>query len=264
MRFHAARCLQYLGGAVLLWIATVSHAAGLNDTGIAHCGAAVSGNYAPCQGSEPTGQDAHSGRDAAAAAGELVKIGGGEAGFDFTALDAGGNPTDPSSGANPHSCVRDNVTGLTWEVKTANGGLRDKDWLYSWSADAQPDEYAGEGAGLLCRNTQTVSIECNTYRYVVAVNAAGLCGHSDWRMPTRQELQSIVHYGRTNPAIDIGYFPNTGPGVYWTSTKVNVEFKPGVMYMVYPEVESVSFYTGEFTAGERYQSYRIRLVRGGK
>ena len=28
--------------------------------------------------------------------------------------------------------MRDNVTGLMWEVKTDDGGLRDKDWTYSW------------------------------------------------------------------------------------------------------------------------------------
>jgi hypothetical protein len=28
--------------------------------------------------------------------------------------------------------VRDNVTGLVWEVKTADGGLRDQKWSYTW------------------------------------------------------------------------------------------------------------------------------------
>ena len=69
----------------------------LNDTGIAFCGEATSGNNAPCTGSEPTGQDAHYGRDVAVAAGRLDKIGGGDAGFDFTALDANGQPTVPST-----------------------------------------------------------------------------------------------------------------------------------------------------------------------
>ena len=36
------------------------------------------------------------------------------------------------SGANDWACTKDNKTGLTWEVKTDDGGLRDKDWYYSW------------------------------------------------------------------------------------------------------------------------------------
>ena len=72
-------------------------------------------------GTHPS-QDARYGRDAQA----MARIGGGEAGFDFTALNASGQTTPPTSGATPHPCVRDNVTGLVWEVKTADGGLRDQ------------------------------------------------------------------------------------------------------------------------------------------
>ena len=36
------------------------------------------------------------------------------------------------SGANDWACTKDNKTGLIWEVKTDDGGLRDKDWYYSW------------------------------------------------------------------------------------------------------------------------------------
>lgn len=33
-----------------------------------------------------------------------------------------------------------------------------------------------------------------------------LAGHSDWRLPTRRELQSIVNFGRYRPAISTNYF----------------------------------------------------------
>src|SRR5690606_26771786 len=48
----------------------------------------------------------------------------------------------------------------------------------------------------------------------------GLCGANDWRLPTVYEFLSIVHNGRTSPAIDTDYFPmedGSAPWV-WTST----------------------------------------------
>jgi hypothetical protein len=193
-----------------------AHAAGLNDTGIQFCGDYPSGNSADCSVPGPAGQDRQYGRDAAAAAGTLTKVGGGEAGFDFTALDASGNPTTPSGGATPHPCVRDNVTGLIWEVKTDDGGLRDQDWTYTWYDSVH--NYGGN-AGTASGGTCLTSGRCDTEKYVADVNAAGLCGYSDWRMPTRMELQGIVYYGRElYPAIDSVYFPNTRNSYFWTGS----------------------------------------------
>ncbi|CAK0762548.1 hypothetical protein CCP4SC76_3690028 [Gammaproteobacteria bacterium] len=138
-----------------------ARAGGLNDTGqdtcfdgtnLVTCTEANTGDNSPYPR-----QDGRYGRDAQARVGQLTKIGGGMAGFDFTALDASSNPTTPKSGATPHPCVRDNVTGLMWEVKTADGGLHDKDKTYTWD---------------------------NAPSYVAAVNTAGLCGYDDWRLPT--------------------------------------------------------------------------------
>ena len=91
----------------------------LNDTGQTQCYDS-SNNSVACTAAN-TGdastlprQDARFGRDAAAAAGQLTKVGGGAAGFDFTALDANGNATSPGS----HVCVHDNVTNLIWSTET--------------------------------------------------------------------------------------------------------------------------------------------------
>jgi|GEM_PF-699443 len=45
-----------------------------------------------------------------------------------------------------------------------------------------------------------------------------LAGHSDWRLPNRNELQTIVDYSRYNPAIDTAFFPDTAAYYYWSST----------------------------------------------
>jgi len=45
-----------------------------------------------------------------------------------------------------------------------------------------------------------------------------LAGHSDWRLPDRNELQSLVDYSRNNLAIDPEAFPGTRSSGYWSST----------------------------------------------
>lgn len=44
-----------------------------------------------------------------------------------------------------------------------------------------------------------------------------LAGHSDWRLPSRIELVSLVDFTRVDLAIDTTAFPNT-PGHFWTSS----------------------------------------------
>lgn len=43
-------------------------------------------------------------------------------------------------------------------------------------------------------------------------------GFTDWRLPTRVELQSLVDYVVNNPAINTVAFPNTTPSLFWSST----------------------------------------------
>jgi len=245
----AIAVIGILGGPIQL------AAAGLNDTGIQFCGEATSGNNEPCTGSEPAGQDAHYGRDAAAAAGTLAKTGGGNAGFDFTKIDAGGNSLP--AGAAGWSCVRDNVTGLVWEVKSDDGGLRDQDWGYSWynsdsATNGGSEGYLDPSFGNNCGGTLD---HCNTEAYAAAVNSAGLCGHTDWRLPKRRELQSIVDYGRIDPTIDTAYFPHTRSDGFWSSS-------PNANHS--DDAWIVGFNGGGVGGGGRYNGGAVRLVRGGQ
>lgn len=191
----------------------------LNDTGIDWC-ADGSNNYLDCPVQGYEGQDAEYGRDALARNGQLQKVGGGAAGFDFTKLDNSGNPLPES--ASEWSCVRDNHTGLIWEVKqpAGSGGLRDANYTYSWY---NPDNSTNGGNAGTQNGGTCQGSDCDTAAFVNAVNSQGLCGASDWRLPTVKELMGIVHNGRANPAIDLDYFPNfpiTTPfDSYWTSVR---------------------------------------------
>ncbi|NOT83245.1 MAG: DUF1566 domain-containing protein [Methylococcaceae bacterium] len=200
----------------------------LNDTGVDWCANKstqyLSNKDSQCELLMATfpGQDGQVGRDNAARKGKLSKMGSGEAGFDYTKLcnngqaeGSSGCPADQTvagEGASQWGCTRDNVTGLIWEVKTTTG-LRDKVKVYSWY-DAN-DRHNGGSKGDSC-----TGLECNTDAFVKAVNQQGLCGANDWRLPTRRELHSMVHHGRSNPAVDISSFPNTVADGYWTATPV--------------------------------------------
>lgn len=231
-------------------------AGGLNDTGQTTCyddTGAVS--------SEPSThprQDCTVGRDAAAADGVLPKTGAGSKGFDYTKIASNGSVLPAS--ATSWNCVRDNLTGLTWEVKTNDGGLRDMDWTYTWYDDIHTDNNGGD-PGYTGSNTCGGTLpngQCNAQAFVAAVNAVGLCGNSDWRLPTRRELQGLVDYGIAypGPTIDSTYFPNTAQSWYLSSSTYAND--PANVWLV-------DFVTGPVVAGPKSgDKAHARLVRGGQ
>ena len=206
----------------------------LNDTGITWGGDYPSGNNSTCTSNISAPQDCHQGRDTT-----HNDDSDGHAGFSFTKLDANGNPLPAS--ATSWSCVKDNVTGLIWEVKTTDGGIHDKNITYRWGGKT----HLGSGFGTYYNDWDLL---------VDSSNAEQLCGYSDWRVPTTEELESIVNYGRTNPAIDTNYFPNT-PGSYFWSALPNVDsFDAYAWY--------VNFSDGDVYYAGRGVNRHVRLVSG--
>jgi hypothetical protein len=231
----------------------------LNDTGISFGGDYPTGNNVGCTGETIAQQDCSQGRDAQAAASTLSKVGAGEAGFDFTKLDANGNPL--AANAASWSCAQDNTTGLMWEVKTDDNGLHDKDDAYNWyNTNAVTNGGAvgfADDDGDICfaYNNADSATYCNTEAFVNRVNTAGLCGANDWRVPDREALRSIVNYSTFNPAIDSNYFSNTVSSFYWSSSPVasNSSYAWGV-----------NFVNGYDDDLNRNNYLRVRLVRGGQ
>ena len=229
----------------------------INDTGIDWC-ADGSNNHLACPVAGYPGQDGDFGRDAAARAGTLQKVGAGAAGFDFTKIGNNGLalPASATLGGSPSdwSCTRDNVTGLIWEVKTTDGGLRDRNHTYTW--------YQPDGPNMGAPGTQDggscVGSACDTSGFVQAVNAQGLCGAADWRVPTVGELLSILHHGLEpgpgEASVDRKFFPNTPIADFWSASPFAGNSDQAWSA---PSIGGRSYWWGKSSR------LAVRLVRGG-
>ncbi len=251
-------------------IADAGEKSALNDTGITWGGDYPSGNNADCTGEAISAQDCSHGRDAKALAGTLTKVGGGAAGFDFTKLGSDGsvltiqNGTWASGGTGTEaagtkwSCVKDNVTGLVWEVKT-DAGTADSDTTDDNHTNIHHKHNAYRWGGKTAIGKNHVSKEGTYYDdwsgLVDGTNTEKLCGFTDWKVPSINELITITHKGKTNPSIDENYFPNTSVSGFFSSSPY-----------AYVSIGSwiVNFDYGYDSHGFRTNSYRVRLVRGGE
>lgn len=199
----------------------------LNDTGVTFGGNYPSGNNATCIGETIEQQDCSRGRDVT-----HNDDSDGHAGFSYTKLDLNGDDLPVSS--DTWSCVRDNVTGLIWEVKQGGSfiagdeGLHDTDDTYTWY-NTDPETNGGYSgvdntsvdntnnscSGYISGNQASL---CNTEAYVLRVNISSLCGASNWRLPSRRELLGLLTYSKQLPAIETEFFPQTQRGAYWSSS----------------------------------------------
>jgi len=188
----------------------------------------------------------------------------GASSFDFVKLDRSGRPLTNQSrswreNGNAHagtkwSCVRDSNTGLTWEVKTDNGGLRDKNWTYTWRPSTKATLSAvAQGKGS-CGGT--VGPYCDTATYIAAVNATNLCGYHDWRLPTEAELDTLVEnkVDSPGPSIDTTWFPNKRKKDYWAAPPY-----PGGHALAWNA--KIDYGYGDYSPKQAY-AYFVRLVRG--
>lgn len=138
--------------------------------------------------------------------------------FEPVGADGGEYTGSGSYASDPWPCIADLRTGLTWEVKTSEPGLHNAANTYTWYFTGD-EVYARGDAGVRDGGICTGS-ECDTQGFVDAVNVHGLCGHHDWRVPSKEELGSLVdpRIKQPGPTVDTVYFPNTVADEYWSSS----------------------------------------------
>ena len=189
-------------------------------------------------------EDCEIGRDANSS---LNDDSDGNAAFVFTRLNSDGSDYSGSGdySVEPWACVLDNVTGLIWDVKTTDGTWRNVNSIFTWY---NPDhgQTDADGNPITFYGTESDADTQDFVDYVngqISVNGAyvngslgsGLCGLTNWRLPTVHEIQGLTDFdvipdlvtdefgaviAYEPPAIDTNYFPyalNSPYQWYWTS-----------------------------------------------
>lgn len=124
--------------------------------------------------------------------------------------------------------------GQSWDLSTCNGTASTE----NWQAALQAAQDINSGAS----NDDYDS-------------AAGFAGHTDWRLPNRKELRSIVEERCWSPAINAAPFPATPSGWFWSSS-------PSADYS--NAAWGVYFVSGLVNAYAKGDGNYVRLVRAGQ
>ena len=163
---------------------------------------------------------------------------------DYTKFDSTGK--ELLSSALSWSIVRDNVTGLYWEIKTGDDSIHGKNKTFTWYDSNLTTNGGYEG---------TSGAGTDTEDFISELNTSNFGGFSDWRLPSLKELASIVQLCNASAAISSSFFPETSAQNYWSSTTYS-----GVTTKAW----AVNFNVGKSNYLDKSEAVYVRAVRGVK
>ncbi len=176
-----------------------------------------------------------------------------------------------SDDANEWSCVKDDLTGLIWEIKSLDPN--DPRYVNSdinfYDSNSETNGDPNNELSFYCNNGNEFP-SCNTTeKYVDYVNNLQLCGYSDWRMPSALELFNLIDFSdkHSTPNLvraNVDYFNDliydSSPNYYSRDVDASFTTQPdGIRTYL---IKSVDFNDGRTYRLSRTQSWRVRLVRG--
>jgi len=129
-----------------------------------------------------------------------------------------------------------------------NGTVLHRPTQLIWARCAIGQEWTGSGC----------SGEAELMDWPAALNAAAqadIGGQTDWRLPNRNELGSIVETRCHGPAINGAIFPDSPAAPFWTSSPVQVDAEAAWQ---------LAFDQGRLLPHPATGSAALRLVRGGR
>ncbi len=153
---------------------------------------------------------------------------------------------NPRFNDNGNGTVTDNLTRLVW--------MKDTNCL--------------DAVGVVKRNRSTdysVLKFTDTLKWVGALST-GVCGLADgsrggdWRLPNRQEMQSLLDYSRFKPPLPSGHpFANIRPMGSWTSTALDCD-STGVIWFIHLDagISNVTEHTASPLTTPQYYLWAVR------
>ena len=147
-----------------------------------------------------------------------------------------------------HSCARLSIgTGTLLDTST---GLMWKRCSEGQAWDAIKEACVGVAASYTWQAALKRAQDVN-----LGINGAENLNHSDWRLPNRNELASLLERQCSSPAINATLFPSTVAGPYWSSSPNAGDAQ---------QAWSVNFTDGRVNGAAKTASAYVRMVRGGQ
>ena len=161
-------------------------------------------------------------------------------------------------------CVKDIKTGLIWEGKPTSGLRMNTKTYTNFDSTTALQKYNVALGASVAPAQADIDASTNSIGYKNSVNLSSLCGASNWRLPTKEELLTLVNSGNS-PVYDKSWFPNTADGTgdypassfYWTSTPDVYASTAWYVNFVYGNPSTDS---REYTSGSGKGLF-VRLVR---